>query len=293
MLEFRLDFRRTPRARTLTPADFPQTLPFYAVSCGEYDVGEGYFTRRDELNNYMLLLTLDGCGSMAWKGQNCLLEPGSAVIIDCNIFQEYSTVSGGTWHFLYLHLGALSMEGFRGALLDRLTPVILRSPRTVQEKMEQIYDASLRSDAVTLIVISDCIAGILTEMVCSLADALEQETVLNRPDIAELSEFIRTRFYEDLHIEDFMKQTRLSRHYLIRVFERQMGMTPYRYLHMCRINEAQRMLTSTSMNVEEIAFGVGYRTPAVFIRHFKSFHGITPAEYRKATIRVRVMEEPK
>ena len=58
-------------------------------------------------------------------------------------------------------------------------------------------------------------------------------------------------------------------------------MSPYQYLNMCRVNAAQKMLTSTDMSVEEIAVNVGYSSSAVFIRHFKSFNKKTPMAYRR------------
>ena len=285
MVEFRMDFLSRPRSRTLTPTEVQQSLPFHVIECGEYCTGDGYYTKRDGLQNYLLIVTLEGCGRMTWGGQSCLLEPGSAVLIDCSSYQEYATLPGRTWHFLYLHLGALSVEGYRGVLLRRLTPAMLRAPQTVRERMEQLYTVAGRTNAAAHIVASDLISGILTEMVCSLTDGAESDSAFNRPDIAALAEFIRNHFYEELHIDDFMKQTRLSRHYLIHVFERQIGMSPYRYLHMCRINHAQHLLRTTDMTVVQIAYGIGYHTPAVFIRHFKSFNGITPVEYRRESVR--------
>ena len=88
-----------------------------------------------------------------------------------------------------------------------------------------------------------------------------------------------------MHIDDFMRFTSLSRHYLIHVFERQMGMPPYRYLHMCRVNQAQVLLKTTDLPVAEIAERVGYNSAAVFIRHFRSFMGVTPGVYRSESIR--------
>ena len=133
---------------------------------------------------------------------------------------------------------------------------------------------------------SNLISDILTEMVCSLAENGKEDTALNRPDILNLAEYIRTNYRENLHIEDFCKYSNLSRHYLIRVFERQMGMPPYRYLHMCRIKQAQILLRTTYWSVAEIAEQVGYESDTVFIRHFRSLSGMTPGTYRKESIRM-------
>lgn len=285
MVEFYLDYKKGSKSHGFTPEDFQETLPFHALDCGFFAMGDRYYTRRDGTENYLLIVTVDGRGKMTWNGASCVLEPGSAVLIDCNIYQDYRTVPGEEWSFYYLHFQALSMEGYRNIFLRRLTPVKLRMAEPVKEWMEQIYQSSFHTNAAGYIRISNYISNLLTEMVCSLADDKESDTQLNRADISDLAEHIRKHYREDLHIEDFMRFASLSRHYLIHVFERQMGMPPYRYLHMCRINRAQILLKSTDLSVAQIAEQVGYNSVAVFIRHFKSFIGVSPGVFRNESVR--------
>ena len=102
-----------------------------------------------------------------------------------------------------------------------------------------------------------------------------------REDIAALASFIRENFVEDLHIEDFVKETHLSKHHLIRLFEKQTGVTPYRYLNLCRVRHAEKLLRHTDIPVGAIACGVGFNSATVFIRQFRAFCGMTPREYRR------------
>ena len=285
MISYFLDDLGGSRTHAVGVDEFQQKLPFYVYNLGLYRMGERYYTKRDGLNNYLLIYTLEGQGRMTWNGGSSLLEAGSVVLIDCNIYHEYETVPGEKWIFYYVHFGALSMEGFRNTLLRRLTPVMLRSPELIREEMEKLYQTSYREETAGFIMLSNILSNILTEMVCSLAENQKDVTDLNRTDITELAGYIRTHYCEDLHIEDFMKYANLSRHYLIHVFERQMGMPPYRYLHMCRINQALALLRTTELSIAEIAERVGYSSAAVFIRHFKSFIGLSPGLYRNESIR--------
>ena len=77
----------------------------------------------------------------------------------------------------------------------------------------------------------------------------------------------------------------LSRYHLIRLFRQQMGVPPYRYLHQCRIQRAQELLRATDATIAEIGERVGYSDPVNFIRHFRALTGLTPAKYRKESIR--------
>ena len=65
-----------------------------------------------------------------------------------------------------------------------------------------------------------------------------------------------------------------------------MGVPPYHYLHQCRIQRAQELLRTTSRTVAEIGAQVGYADPVNFIRHFRDILGVTPAKYRRESIRL-------
>ena len=231
-----------------------------------------------------MIVTVDGCGKMIWKDQSCLLEKGSAVLIDCNVYQEYKTEPGKSWDFYWLHFNALSMDGYKNALLSGLTPVRLRAPGYAVQRMEEIYQNSHQSDILAYAEQNSAIGDLLTEMIRSLAGDRTTHAPLYRDDIADLAAYIRANCTKDLHIQDFTDHSNLSKHHLIRLFSRQTGMSPYQYLHMCRINRAQVLLRSTDMTVAQIADAVGYSDSVIFIRHFRAFHPVTPGEYRRESI---------
>lgn len=78
----------------------------------------------------------------------------------------------------------------------------------------------------------------------------------------------------------------ISKYHFIRVFKRQMGVTPYEYLTEYRINMAKILLRTTYKSVFEIAFDVGYNSKSNFIAKFHSMTGVTPSQYRKENIAI-------
>jgi len=281
MLEFYMDTNDNSKSVNLTLSTMHQRLPFNAVYCGEFHTGDKYFTKRDGLNNYLILVTVDGRGELSWHGRSCFLEKGSAVLIDCNTFHEYKTSSGKEWHFYFLHFNAVSMSGYNNLLLKSLTPVILRCPDVVYNLMKELNTISLFSDTKTYFIISNIISQLLTEMICSVSEEDEAMLQSGREDIRKLQEYIESNFEKELCIDDFMRCTNLSRHYLIHLFKEQTGISPYRYMHMCRIIHSQKLLITTDLSLTQIAESTGYGSVAVFIRHFKAFNNITPNKYRQ------------
>jgi len=279
--EYNMDLAPETFSNSVTTDAFVRSFPFYVTSCGKFYAGEQYYTKRDYHPNYLLIVTEDGCGWMQSKGQKCMLEKDRAVLIDCTTYQEYGTLANSRWTFWFLHFGANAMDGYCPALLDNLTAIPLRTPGQARQWMQEIYEHTFSQSVLSYAAQSNAVSALLTELVCSLADGQGQGSQFSRPDIAALADYIRGNCEKQLHIEDFMEHTRLSKHHLIRTFERQIGMSPYRYLHMCRINRAEQMLRTTQSSVAEIAYAVGYNDPILFIRHFKTFNRVTPGEYRK------------
>jgi transcriptional regulator GlxA family with amidase domain len=64
------------------------------------------------------------------------------------------------------------------------------------------------------------------------------------------------------------------------------GLLPMEYVHTLRIEEAKRLLETTSGGGDYVGFQVGYQDPTFFRRLFKRNVGITPAAYRRKFMRI-------
>ncbi len=74
----------------------------------------------------------------------------------------------------------------------------------------------------------------------------------------------------------------MSRAAFAQLFAEKTCESPIRYVQLCRIEEAKRMLAQTPMNLSEIGQRIGYTDPAGFSRAFRREVGISPREYRRA-----------
>jgi AraC family transcriptional regulator len=87
---------------------------------------------------------------------------------------------------------------------------------------------------------------------------------------------------EELRLTDLARSAGLSPFHFLRVFKREMGVTPYRYLMQARIRHAVRLLRDTALPVTEIAFDVGFGDLSNFINVFRRELGCSPSRFRKA-----------
>jgi AraC family transcriptional regulator len=88
------------------------------------------------------------------------------------------------------------------------------------------------------------------------------------------------RYSDPLSLADMARSAMLSRFHFARVFEKQTGVSPGRFLAAVRIYQAKRLLLLSSMSVVDVSSAVGYSSPGSFTSHFTDSVGISPGRFR-------------
>jgi AraC-like DNA-binding protein len=86
---------------------------------------------------------------------------------------------------------------------------------------------------------------------------------------------------EELTLSDLAASAAMSPFHFLRLFKRETGVTPYRFLVQARIRRAVDLLRDTSRPVTEIAFAVGFTDLSNFINAFRREIGVSPRQYRQ------------
>jgi YesN/AraC family two-component response regulator len=76
-----------------------------------------------------------------------------------------------------------------------------------------------------------------------------------------------------------------SENYFSRVFNQELGLSPWDYLNRFRVNQAKVLFRRTQDNVKCIAGQVGFKDPKYFSRVFSKLTGLSPSEYRDLSLR--------
>lgn len=93
--------------------------------------------------------------------------------------------------------------------------------------------------------------------------------------------YIHHHFRDDPSLEEAACVAGLNQGYFSTVFHQFTGKTYKKYLTELKMNYAKKLLLSGNLSVAEVCFNSGYNTLSHFLREFKKFYGITPAEMRK------------
>jgi AraC-like DNA-binding protein len=90
--------------------------------------------------------------------------------------------------------------------------------------------------------------------------------------------YIDASFAQPLSLDAIAKVAGMSRFHFGRMFEAQVGKSPYRYLVDLRIERAAALLRTGKVSVTEAALSVGWNDLGRFGRAFRARFGVTPSE---------------
>ncbi|MEX2206593.1 MAG: GlxA family transcriptional regulator [Myxococcota bacterium] len=106
------------------------------------------------------------------------------------------------------------------------------------------------------------------------AQATEHET------LRELQAWAQAHVAADLGVTALAKRAAMSPRNFARVFAREVGETPARWVERTRVEAARRLLEESSASVEEIAARCGFASAETLRRAFLRRVRVTPAAYR-------------
>jgi AraC-like DNA-binding protein len=82
-------------------------------------------------------------------------------------------------------------------------------------------------------------------------------------------------------IEEFSRDMGMSRNNLYRKIKAITGESPTDFLNSVRLKQAAVLLKEGHMNVNEIAYAVGFSTHSYFTQSFKKMFGVPPNKYKQ------------
>lgn len=108
----------------------------------------------------------------------------------------------------------------------------------------------------------------------------ENSTLLPNEQIIKLCNYMENHFSENITLDDLLSKTSFGKSYLLRLFTKQVGVSPYRYLQTVRLDRAKKMLEQ-GIHPLDTAVLAGFADQSHFTNYFKEFIGVTPKQYQK------------
>ena len=115
-----------------------------------------------------------------------------------------------------------------------------------------------------------------------LPDAGLPGSKLSETAIQAVCDYIEENLCTQITLEALAALVYLSPFHFARCFKATIGLAPHQYVIARRMELAKRLVLTTTLNVAEIAWSVGYENISHFRRLFTMHIGMTPGEIRRA-----------
>ena len=208
-----------------------------------------------------------------------------------------------------------SVISIPGLICDRISwsqplnfAVIILRPPTLERAAQELNLASrakpqaqFQSDDLTYILVKSLLSEIEQEQETNsiytqtlsktLAVHLFQRYTFPSIEIPEEAEqrgkiqtaiaYINKNLGRSLRIEEIAAVTNTSKYYFCRVFKQSVGVSPYQYLLLQRIERSKTLLQSNlERSIADISLQCGFANQSHFCKCFRKFTTVTPKAYR-------------
>lgn len=266
----------------LTPGNVARSIYFYVQEIGYFKTYPPYFSERENLESFLIVYTLSGCGELEYRGEQYCLSRGNCFFINCEEHHVYKTKENSEWEFLWVHFNGNNVRGyFEEYVKDGFRILDLGESEVVESNLRKMIVLFQEKNLTTELVVSNLLNGILTELL--LHTATPQADTFQIPEyIRQIANRINKNFREELTLETLSEMVHRSKYHVLREFKKYMGVTIHEYLITERISYAKELLKYSTLPVSEIAYETGMNNVTHFINLFKAREGMTPLAYRKA-----------
>lgn len=268
-----------------TPAPPPGILV-----AGHFDMPHGYFTTRPAgTRDWLITLTLSGCGSYRCDGKDYACRAWDVAILSPGTPHDYRTAAPEeSWHFQWAHFVPrphwaqwLQLpEAGRGFVHLHL------ADESIRARIGSAFGRVVADSVGTGALCEELALNALEEIVLLLHRAnpgSERQPV--DPRIGQTLETMARNLAESITVQSLAKLVHLSPSRLAHLFKEQTGDSVMETVQKMRLRQAARLLEFTPRHISDIAGDVGFHSLYYFSRQFSSYYGMSPSAYRKMTLR--------
>lgn len=237
-------------------------------------------------DDYAIGVTTSGHQSFFCAGSYYKVPKGGIILINPEEPHDgYSEVKTGySYYMIYIP---------RRFFLDMLKQIYNKTIRDFTFKQTVVFDNVLKNNLLSVINVANTkentsfpISELFIEMIEALFNrnsdnSFDEISNLKRDSlITKATNFIDATIEEQLTLDDICNELNISKYHFIRMFKKQVGMTPYQYMLDSKIKLACKDL-ELGVDILNIVEKYGFYDLSHFHKRFKGVFGLTPFEYQK------------
>ena len=161
----------------------------------------------------------------------------------------------------------------------------------IRRKLENLVGEASNKDTLSRDVINSEVFLILLKMLRRMNQNKPDEIVFLDTSSADYSgaskvfsamfEYIHKNLRAPICLEELANRVGYDPNYLGRIFKKEFGITPMKYINDLKHKKAKELLENSGMTVTEISDALGFHSIHYFSKCFKERENVTPLEFRK------------
>ena len=232
-------------------------------------------------DTYSIGLTNGGLFKSIVSNQSCLAYENSTRVINPG---EVHYGDSQSWNFRSFYPKVeLLVEIYEQMFAERKIP-FFKEHIIEDKKLFSLLYIFFRSAYINSekMVIETNMINVLSYLIQNYTDHTRKNVAMfNDKEIIKNSiEYINDSLEYNLSLDQLSQNSSLSKYHFLRVFKKNVGLTPHHYILTQRIYKAKELVLNGS-SLSEAGLMAGFNDQSHFIRNFKKIYGYSPKELLK------------
>ena len=131
----------------------------------------------------------------------------------------------------------------------------------------------------------DMISSMFTAIICKYARGLSSIKASSNKEMVERTKtYIKENYRQNINFEKIAYNVGYSFDRFRHIFKAETGVSIHQYLLNCRLYAAKQLLLTSNITIKEVSYSCGFDSVVHFNNFFKSKMGISPFQFRKASM---------
>ncbi len=114
----------------------------------------------------------------------------------------------------------------------------------------------------------------------------------NQEAVIKAVAYIKKNYHDkDISLQKVSQEVALSHYYFSHIFKDELKITFIKYLTKVRMEASAKLLKNRNININQIAYAVGYQDPNYFSKVFKRYTKTSPVDYRSNLLKKEVKKQ--
>ncbi|MES2524634.1 MAG: AraC family transcriptional regulator [Gemmatimonadota bacterium] len=244
-------------------------------------------------DTFAIGVVVRGTSSTRYRGDVDVHRPGGVIIIEPGEMHTGEPHDADGWGYRMIYPSAAQLAALSGTPIERIRAngLLDRSFLADPELAARFLDAhALLQPSVQAVGLpgdmtrgSERMTEVLGDLTALLTAGSPVPAAADELPVAVgvVRDYLEAHFATRVTLAQLTELVSLSPYQLIRVFRRAVGVPPYAYLALIRVQRA-RALLRRGESATHVAFATGFCDQSHFTRVFRHIAGMTPGQYAQA-----------